>query len=57
MFDVGGPELLVVLVVVLLLFGGKRIPEVARSLGSSISEFRRGLDGGADSKDNDGPSA
>lgn len=54
MFDVGGPELLVILVVVLLLFGSKRIPEVARSLGSAITEFRRGLNSG--SSDGEPPS-
>ena len=53
MFDVGGPELLVILVVLVLMFGGKRIPEVARSLGSSISEFRRGLSTGADDDEGD----
>ena len=45
-------ELLVILVVVLLLFG-HRLPGMARSLGSGITEFRRGLKDGS-SKDNDG---
>ena len=44
-------ELLVILVVVLLLFG-HRLPGMARSLGSGITEFRRGLKEGS-SKDND----
>jgi sec-independent protein translocase protein TatA len=36
-------ELLVILAVVLLLFGAKRIPEVMRSFGKGVSEFKRGL--------------
>ncbi len=42
MFGVGPPELLIIGVVAVLLFG-KRLPEVARSLGASYNEFRRGL--------------
>ncbi len=39
--NLGASEILLVLIVVLLLFGGKRLPELARSLGKGISEFRR----------------
>jgi len=39
----GLPEILVVLVIVLLLFGGKRLPELARGLGKALSEFRKGV--------------
>ena len=39
----GVPELLIILVVVLLLFGAKRLPEIARSMGSSVREFRKGI--------------
>ena len=42
MFGVGPPELLIIGVIAVLLFG-KRLPEVARSLGASYNEFRRGL--------------
>lgn len=42
----GGPELVIVLVIVLLLFGGRKLPEIARGLGSAQREFRRGLTGG-----------
>jgi sec-independent protein translocase protein TatA len=38
----GGPEMLIVLVVVMLLFGAKKVPELARSLGKAQSEFKRG---------------
>jgi len=38
-----GPELLIVLAVVALLFGGSKLPSLARSLGSAKGEFERGL--------------
>ena len=41
---IGGPEILVILVIVLLLFGAKTIPEVARMLGKGMREFRRATD-------------
>ena len=41
---VGMPELLVIMVVVLLLFGSKRLPELARGLGKSIREFKKAAD-------------
>jgi sec-independent protein translocase protein TatA len=40
--DVGPAELLIVLVVVVLLFGSKKIPDLARSLGQAAHEFRKG---------------
>ena len=39
---IGAPELIIVLVVVLLVFGSKKVPELARSLGQSVKEFRKG---------------
>ena len=41
--NLGGPELLIVLVVVLLMFGSKKVPELARSLGKAQKEFKEGL--------------
>ncbi len=41
--NIGFPELLVILLVVLLLFGAKRLPEIARGMGKSIHEFKKGL--------------
>ena len=35
-------EIIIILVIVILLFGAKRIPEIARSLGRSLSEFKKG---------------
>lgn len=43
-----GQEWLIVLLVVLLVFGARKLPELARSLGSSAKEFRKGLEEGAD---------
>jgi len=42
MFGLGSQELLVILVIVLILFGANRLPQLARSLGSSLKEFKKG---------------
>lgn len=39
-FSLGGPEIFVVLFVVLLLFGAKKIPDLARGMGKGIREFK-----------------
>ena len=41
----GGPEMILVAVAVLLLFGGKKIPELMKGLGKGIKEFKNGQDG------------
>jgi sec-independent protein translocase protein TatA len=41
--NLGTPELIIVLVVVLLLFGGTQLPKLARSLGQAQKEFKRGV--------------
>ncbi len=50
--DLGAPELIIILAIVLLLFGGRKLPELSRSLGTSMKELRKGLssDGGHDDK-------
>jgi len=40
--SLGMPEILVILVIVLILFGPKKLPELARGLGQSIREFKKG---------------
>jgi sec-independent protein translocase protein TatA len=40
--SLGGTELIIALVIILLLFGAKRIPELARGLGSGVREFKAG---------------
>lgn len=40
---IGLPELLIILVVVLLIFGPRRLPEMAKGIGQSVREFRKGL--------------
>ncbi len=46
MFGLGAPELLIVLAVVVVLFGGAKIPKLARSLGQAQKEFKAGLEEG-----------
>ncbi len=43
--DVGGPEMLLIFVLILVLFGGKRMPELARNLGKSLRDFKRAREG------------
>jgi sec-independent protein translocase protein TatA len=48
MMEVGVPELLIVLVVALVMFGPTRLPKLARSLGEAIHHFRAGINETAD---------
>ncbi|MEJ2688440.1 MAG: twin-arginine translocase TatA/TatE family subunit [Deltaproteobacteria bacterium] len=43
MFGLGTPELLVIMVIAFLVFGGKRLPELGAGLGKGIASFKKGL--------------
>ena len=45
MSNLGMPELMFIFLIVLLLFGGKKIPELARGLGKGVREFKKAKDG------------
>ena len=51
MFGLGTQELLVIFVIVLVMFGGSKLPEIARSLGRSMHEFKKGINEGASEKE------
>ncbi len=46
--NIGGPEVILILVVIMVIFGGSKLPGLARSLGASAKEFRKGVDEGAE---------
>lgn len=45
--NLGAPEILIILVIVLLLFGSTRLPKLARSIGEASKEFKQGVNDGA----------
>lgn len=45
MAGIGGPEIILIMVIVLLMFGGKKIPEMMRGLGKGMKEFKNAKDG------------
>lgn len=56
-FGLGTPELIIILVIVLLIFGIGRLPEVGGAMGKGLREFKRAVGGGSDSKSNEDASA
>lgn len=48
--SIGATEMIIILVIVLLLFGGKKLPELARSIGTSLKEIRKGVNESVDEK-------
>jgi len=47
----GWTEVLVILAIILLLFGAKRLPDLAKALGKSLKEFKKGTTDSSDTKD------
>ena len=54
MFGLGMGELLIILLVVLVFFGGSRLPKLGSSLGEAISNFKKGMKEGAEKSDKNG---
>ena len=52
-FNIGAPELIIVLVIALLIFGPKRLPSLGRQLGSGMREFKDSITGRHDKDDDD----
>lgn len=50
-FGIGPLELVIILVILLLIFGAKRLPEIGRGIGSSAREFKEGITGDKDGDD------
>lgn len=53
----GGPEILLIALVVLLLFGGRKIPELMKGLGKGVKSFKDGVNGLEDVQNPQQPSA
>jgi sec-independent protein translocase protein TatA len=54
-FGLGGTELIIILVIILLLFGGAKLPQLAKGLGQSVKEFKKASKDGEDEDDKKAP--
>jgi sec-independent protein translocase protein TatA len=52
-FNIGFPELIIVLVIALIVLGPKKLPDFGRSLGNGLREFKDSISGGNDRRDDD----
>ncbi len=53
--NLGAPELLIILLIILLVFGGSKLPKLARSLGQAQKEFKAGTEDAGESSTKDAP--
>lgn len=53
--NIGLPELIVILAIILLLFGSTKLPSLARGMGKSVSEFKKGMHEGEKEEENNKP--
>ena len=53
MFGLGVPELMVILVIALVIFGPSKLPQIGSGLGKAIRDFKKGVTGGADDEEAD----
>jgi sec-independent protein translocase protein TatA len=51
--NLGGPELIIVLLIFVLLFGAKKLPELGSSIGKGIKNFKRGIDEASNDSDDE----
>ncbi len=52
LFSLGAPEIIVIAVVILFLFGGSKIPQLMKGIGQGINEFKKGVKGEDENKIN-----
>ncbi len=55
MLGLGPTELIIILLIIILLFGAKKLPELSRTIGTSVNELRNGLSNGKKDDDNSQP--
>ena len=55
LWTIGGPEIFIILLIVILLFGAKKIPELMKGVGKGIKEFKKATDKEDSKSENDTP--